>query len=107
MTVSSLNSARRERSKAGRRFEPAYPVTAGEGGRSRPPRGRLGLISSRSVNLQTGIEFTPGSLHVEFQGRKEFLTRLGAALFALENHTDRVLDFVARGVGRDETASAP
>ncbi len=61
------------------------------------PADALGLLSSRLASLPEGVEFTPGSLHIEFQGREEFLQRLGAVIFALENDTERVLDFVEQG----------
>ena len=35
------------------------------------------------------------SLHIEFTGREEFLERLGAVVFGLENDTERMLAFVA------------
>jgi hypothetical protein len=61
------------------------------------PADALGLISSRFGSLPEGVTLTPRSLHIEFGGREEFLTRLGAVLFALENDTDRILTFVEQG----------
>jgi hypothetical protein len=55
------------------------------------------LLSSRFDELPEGVELTPHSLHIEFQGREEFLERLGALIFALENDTERVLEFVEQG----------
>jgi len=54
----------------------------------------LELLGSRFHRLPEGVELTPRSLHVEFQGREEFLERLGAVIFALENDTERVLAFL-------------
>jgi hypothetical protein len=59
----------------------------------------LGLLSTRFGQLPTGVELTPHSLHIEFRGREEFLERIGAVIFALENDTDKVLDFVDKGAG--------
>ena len=64
------------------------------------PADAVRLLSSRFGNLPDGVELTPHSLHIDFQGREEFLQRLGAVLFALENDTDKVLDFVEKGTDR-------
>ena len=42
------------------------------------PAEALGLINTRLGNLPEGVELTAHSLHIEFQGREEFLERLGA-----------------------------
>ena len=52
------------------------------------------LLSSRFDHLPDGVELTPHSLHIDFRGREEFLERLGAVVFALENDTAQVLAFV-------------
>ena len=52
------------------------------------------LLSSRFDHLPEGVELTPHSLHIEFRGREEFLERLGALIFALENDTQRMLAFI-------------
>jgi hypothetical protein len=41
------------------------------------PADSLRLLSSRFGNLPDGVTLTPRSLHIEFRGREEFLTRLG------------------------------
>ena len=41
------------------------------------------LLSSRFDRLPDGVELTPHSLHIDFQGREEFLERLGAVVLAL------------------------
>jgi hypothetical protein len=61
------------------------------------PADALALLTTRFASLPEGVELTPRSLHIRFQGREEFLQRLGAVLFALENDTDKVLDFLDRG----------
>ena len=55
------------------------------------------LLSTRFDRLPEGVELTPRSLHIEFGGREEFLQRLGAVVFALENDTERVLAFIEAG----------
>jgi hypothetical protein len=52
------------------------------------------LLGSRFDRLPDGVELTPHSLHIKFRGREEFLERLGAVVFALENDTERVLAFI-------------
>jgi hypothetical protein len=61
------------------------------------PAEALALLSTRFASLPEGVELTPHSLHIRFQGREEFLQRLGAVLFALENDTDKVLEFLDKG----------
>ena len=61
------------------------------------PAEAAGLLSSRFDRLSDGVELTSHSLHIEFRGREEFLERLGAVIFALENDTERVLRFVEQG----------
>ena len=63
-----------------------------------------GLTGSRFGHLPDGVELTRNSLHIDFQGREEFLERLGALIFALENDTARVLAFV--DTGADAAAAA-
>jgi hypothetical protein len=61
------------------------------------PADALRLLSSRFGQLPEGVALTPHSLHINFQGREEFLARLGAVLFALENDTEKVLEFIEKG----------
>jgi hypothetical protein len=64
------------------------------------PADALGLLSTRFGQLPDGVTLTPTSLHIEFRGREEFLERLGAVIFALENDTERVLAFIEGGTRR-------
>jgi hypothetical protein len=61
------------------------------------PADALDLISTRLASLPPGVTLTPRSLHIEFGGREEFLARLGAVVFALENDTDRILELIGTG----------
>jgi hypothetical protein len=63
------------------------------------PADALGLISTRLASLPPGVTLTPRSLHIDFQGREEFLERLGAVVFALENDTEKVLAIVEQRSG--------
>lgn len=58
------------------------------------PTDALGLISTRLASLPPGVTLTPRSLHIDFQGREEFLERIGAVIFALQNDTERMLAFL-------------
>jgi hypothetical protein len=69
------------------------------------PADALDLISSRFANLPAGVEITPRSLHIEFQGREEFLERIGAVIFALHNDTQRVMAFLDTGAA--DSAAQP
>ena len=66
------------------------------------PADALRLISSRFARLPEGVTLTPHSLHIDFQGREEFLQRLGAVVFALQNDTERMLAFL----DQDESESS-
>jgi hypothetical protein len=61
------------------------------------PADAVRLLSTRFGNLPEGVTLTAHSLHVEFQGREEFLSRLGAVVFALENDTEHILNFLEKG----------
>jgi hypothetical protein len=62
------------------------------------PADSVRLLSTRFGNLPAGVELTPHTASTsKFQGREEFLERLGAVLFALGNATEKVLGFVERG----------
>lgn len=55
------------------------------------------LTGSRFGNLPADVELTPSTLHIQVEGREEFLEPLGAVVFALENDTERLLAFVDAG----------
>jgi hypothetical protein len=61
-------------------------------------------LNTRFANLPDGVELTPRGLHIAFQGREEFLQRVAALVFALQNDTDRILAFVAQA---DQAAGRP
>ena len=52
------------------------------------------LLGSRLDRLPDGVTLTPNRLEIEFRGREDFLERLGAVVFALENDTERMLTFI-------------
>jgi hypothetical protein len=52
------------------------------------------LISSRFRKLPAGVELTPRRLIVEFTGAQDFLEKVGAVIFALQNDFDAMRDFI-------------
>jgi hypothetical protein len=55
------------------------------------------LLSSRFGALPAGVEFTPRRLTVEFASPEEFLQRIGAIIFTLQNDYDSVRQFIESG----------
>jgi hypothetical protein len=55
------------------------------------------LLSSRFAALPAGVEFTPTRLTVEFSSPEEFLQRIGAMVFMLQNDYDSVRQFIESG----------
>jgi|SRR5579863_1836179 len=52
------------------------------------------LLSTRFGALPAGVEFTPRRLTVEFSSPEEFLQRIGAVIFALQNDFEAVRSFI-------------
>jgi hypothetical protein len=65
-----------------------------------PPTRSLELLSTRFGNLPTGVELTPARLTIDFQGAEDFLAKIGALVFALQNDYERVREFVETEPGR-------
>lgn len=67
------------------------------------------LLSSRFGRLPAGIELTPRRLTVDFSSPQEFLERVGAVIFALQNDFDAVRNFIEAGPREvpEPIASAP
>lgn len=56
-----------------------------------------GLVDSRFRKLPAGVELTPSRLTVEYASPEEFLERIGAVIFALQNDFDAVREFIESG----------
>jgi hypothetical protein len=56
------------------------------------------LIHSRFQNLPAGISLTPKNLTIEFTSADEFLQRIGAVIFALQNDYESIREFIEGGV---------
>lgn len=52
------------------------------------------LYSTRFRKLPPGIELTPTELRVEFSGVEDFLRKVGAIVFALQNDYEEIADFI-------------
>jgi len=59
----------------------------------------LDLVSSRFSNLPPGVDLKPGELRIQFSGTEDFLQKLGALVFALNNDYEQIHEFIeARSV---------
>jgi hypothetical protein len=81
----------------------AYLERLAEAGRTRRTpvveAGRaLDLVQTRFRKLPAGIELGPRRLTVDFASPEEFLERVGALIFALQNDYDSIREFIERGV---------
>lgn len=56
-----------------------------------------GLIDSRFRKLPAGVELTPRRLTVDYANPEEFLERIGALIFALQNDFDTIREFIESG----------
>ena len=67
------------------------------------------LLGSRFGRLPAAVELTPRRLTIDFSSPQEFLERMGAVIFALQNDFDAVRAFIEAGPreAREPTASAP
>jgi len=61
-------------------------------------RQAVDLINARFDRLPPGITLTTRQLTVEFASPEEFLQRMGAVIFALQNDYESIREFIERGV---------
>ncbi len=74
------------------------------------------LLSSSVANLPPGVDLQPDCLRIEFSGSADFLRKVGAVVFALQNEYDQITAFLDRersgptpgtgGTTRPESTSA-
>ncbi len=57
----------------------------------------LALVSTRFQKLPAGVELTPGRLTIDFASTPDFLEKIGAIVFALQNDFDAVSRFIGQG----------
>ena len=60
---------------------------------ARPNEG-LDLIGSRFGRLPTGIELSPRDLRIAFTDSADFLRKIGAVVFALQNDLEEIRSFI-------------
>jgi hypothetical protein len=54
----------------------------------------LKMVSTRFAKLPPGVELTPGRLTVDFRGTGDFLEKVGAIVFALQNDYETISEFI-------------
>jgi len=59
-----------------------------------PPSHTVELVSTRFGKLPTGVELSPSRLTIDFLGTKDFLEKVGAIVFALQNDYEAVSEFI-------------
>jgi hypothetical protein len=62
-----------------------------------PESRSLELVSTRLGKLPPGVELTPGRLTVDFFGTEDFLEKVGAIVFALQNDYQAITEFIEQG----------
>jgi hypothetical protein len=63
------------------------------------------MLNSRLRNLPAGIELTRNRLGIDFDGPADFLAKLGALVFALQNDYDAVLACLGEGTAPASASS--
>ncbi len=61
-----------------------------------PEERGLELVNTRFGRLPAGVELTDRRLTVEFSGSGDFLAKIGAIVFALQNDYDAIREFIER-----------
>lgn len=58
------------------------------------PAKAVEMLSSRFARLPEGVELKPRELVVRFAGAADFLSKIGAVVFALQNDYDAICSFI-------------
>jgi hypothetical protein len=80
-----------------------YLERLAEAGRSRrttvaSAQAAVDIVSARFNRLPPGISLTSSRLTVDFASPEEFLQRMGAVIFALQNDYEAIREFIETGV---------
>ena len=59
-----------------------------------PDSRALELVSTRFAQLPPGVELSPARLTIDFFGTEDFLEKLGAVVFALQNDFETISDLI-------------
>ena len=54
----------------------------------------MALLSARFNSLPSGVELTPTELKITFAGTDDFLQKVGALVYALQNDLEAVSEFI-------------
>ena len=57
----------------------------------------IALLSARFNSLPPGVELTATELKIVFRGTEDFLQKIGALVYALQNDLEAVSEFIERG----------
>ena len=63
------------------------------------------MVSSRLKTLPPGVDLIPGRLTIEFSGTEDFLEKVGAVVYALQNDLERISALIETAQTRHTTAS--
>jgi hypothetical protein len=58
------------------------------------------LVNTRVQKLPTGVELSASRLTIDFRGTDDFLEKIGAVVFALQNDYAAVSEFIENAGGR-------
>jgi hypothetical protein len=67
----------------------------------------IALMGTRFSSLPPGVQLTSSELKIEFHGTEDFLGKIGALVYALDNDYEAISEFIERGVtdsGRSSSA---
>jgi hypothetical protein len=62
-----------------------------------PDNRGVGLVNTRFATLPVGITLSPSRLTIDFTGTPDFLEKVGALVFALQNDYEAVGEFIEKG----------
>jgi hypothetical protein len=55
------------------------------------------MLNSRFSNLPAGVDLQPGELRIAFYGTEDFLTKLGALVYAVQRDYKQISEFIENG----------
>jgi hypothetical protein len=55
------------------------------------------LLSTRLTSLPPSVDLAPGELRIAFHGTEDFLQKVGAVVYALQNDFEKIQEFIERG----------
>ena len=55
------------------------------------------ILSTCFSSLPPGVDLTPGELRIAFHGTDDFLQKVGAVVYALQNDFEKIQEFIEKG----------